>query len=531
MERASRRDRLLYDGAMNTRLKQTLTTLGLITVSGALAAIAGPVSAQEIEITAGSDEARVVFERGREAFHRTWFERADELLEESIRIDPNFAMAQAYKAAAETFLYFDGSSRAVRAAELATDATAGEQLMVAALADLVDGDYGSAIVTLQRVVESWPDDRYARHALGFTFVDLGYPERGLPILEALLRDEPEFFAAWNHLGYAYLESGDGPRSEQAMTRFAAEDPRNPSARDSLADVLVAAGRIDEAVANLTRSVLLDEGYAYGMQHLGDLMTSQGELSMARTAYLRSMEMATAYSPRFGLVIRERIAGTWLRQFQLDNADATLDELLHDAVDLGEQGSALAAQRARLTVHLTTGHSGVAEPILAAYSEQVANLGDTASDFAEPSYLDFFTGWQAVVDRRFSDAESALTRLESAAPYADSLEVVLGARLLGELALAQLRFDEAIDAFETAGGGDPLVTLRLALAYDAAGRPAAAEALFETAAMCETYDVECALASALVTPLFGLDHVLPDYGFPPPGDPEPEEEPDDGSLAI
>ena len=380
-------------------------------------------------------------------------------------------------------------------------------------------------------MEGWPNDRYARHALGFTFVDLGHPERGLPILEALLRDEPEFFAAWNHLGYAYLETGDGIRSEQAITRFVAEDPRNPSARDSLADVLVATGRIDEAVASLTRSILLDEGYAYGMQHLGDLMVLQGELSMARTAYLRSVEMAAAYSPRFGLVVHERIAGTWLRQFQFDNADAILDKLRDEAVMLGEEGSALAAQRARLTLQLTTGHSDVADPILVTYSEQVANLGDAASDFGEPSYLDFFTGWKAAVDGRFSDAESALTRLESAAPDADSLEVILGARLLGELALAQLQYDEAIDAFEMAGGSDPLVSLRLALAYDAAGRPAAADALFESAAMCDTYDVECALASALATPLFDLDHVMPDYVFPGPGEPAPEAEPDDGSLAI
>ena len=522
---------LLYDEAMRTLQNQPFCACLLTAILGFFAAAEGPVSAQQVEITAGSAEARVLFERGRDAFHRTWFERADELLAESIRVDPEFAMAQAYKAAAEAFLYFDGSDRAARAIELAAGATAGEQLMVAALAGFIDGDYESTAVTLHRIVEDWPDDSYARHALGFTLVDLGLPERGLPVLEALLEDEPTFFAVWNHLGYAYLETGDWVRAEQAMVRFVAEDPSNPSARDSLADVLAAMGRTDEAVASLTRSILLDGSYAYGMQHMGDLMVLEVEPQMARSAYLRSLDMADVYSPRFELVVRERIAATWLRQFQFESADAALEELHALAEELDEEGTALAAQRARLTLHLTTGAAGAAESLLAVYSQQVGALGDTATNFGEPSYLDFFTGWQAVVDGRFSDAESALTRLESAVTHEGSVEIFLGARLHGELALAQLQYDEAVDAFELAGGSDPLVAIRLALAYDASGRPAAAVALFETAAMCETFDVECALASALAAPLFDLDQVVPDYVFPGPEEPEPEEEPDDGSLAI
>lgn len=516
---------------MRTLQNQPFRACLLTAILGFFAAAEGPVSAQQVEITAGSAEARVLFERGRDAFHRTWFERADELLAESIRVDPDFAMAQAYKAAAEAFLYFDGSDRAAQAIELAAGATSGEQLMVAALAGFIDGDYESTAVSLHRIVEDWPDDSYARHALGFTLVDLGLPERGLPVLEALLEDEPTFFAAWNHLGYAYLETGEWVRAEQAMTRFVAEDPKNPSARDSLADVLAAMGRTDEAVASLARSTLLDGDYAYGMQHLGDLTVIDGDLFMARAAYRRSLAMANAYSPRFELVIRERIAGTWIRENQIQSADVVLAELGAKANDLGETGSALAAQRARLTVHLTTGDAGAAQPILTAYSKQVDALGDAATDHGEPSYLDFFNGWQAVVDGRYADAEDAITLLESRVSHAGSSELVLGARLLGELAFAQLDFEQAVDAFEVAGGSDPLVAIRLALAYDASGRPAAADALFETAAMCETFDVECALASALAAPLFDLDHVVPDYVFPGPGEPEPEEEPDDGSLAI
>ncbi len=516
---------------MRSAEHQSLQTGVLIAILGCLAAAGTPVAAQQVHITSSSAEARAVFERGRDAFHRTWFERADELLEESLKVDPDLAMAQAYKAAAETFLYFDASDRAGRAMELAKDATPGEQLMVAALASFIDGDYESAAVTLRRIVEDWPDDNYARHALGFTLVDLGFPEKGLPVLEALLEDDPAFFAAWNHLGYAYLETGDGARAEQAMTRFVAEDPTNPSARDSLADAMAAMGRTDEAVASLARSILLEERYAYGMLHTGDLMVSEGNLQMARAAYERSLDMSAAYSPRFELVIRERIAGSWIRQFQLERADTVLEELGMVAEKLGDDNSALAAHRARLTVSLTTGDAHAGEEVLEAYSRQVEALGDGAVDFGEPSFLDFFAGWLAVVDGRYADAEAAIADLEGTMEDGGSIELILGSRLLGELALAQSEYDEAVDAFEMAGGSDPVVAIRLALAYAASGRPAAADALFETAALCSTYDVGCSLASALAAPLFDLDHVLPDYGFPGFAEPQTDDESDDGSLAI
>jgi Flp pilus assembly protein TadD len=188
-------------------------------------ALCSPLCAQEVQISASTGDALALFDRGRDAFHRTWFEEADDLLAEAIAVDPNLAIAQAYKATAETFLYFDAADRMIRALELADDASPGERLMVAALAAFVDGDYESAALTLREIGSLFPDDRWARHALGFTLVDLGSPEQAIPILTRLIEDHPGFSAPWNHLGYAYLDIGESSFAEQAMASFR---PRKPS---------------------------------------------------------------------------------------------------------------------------------------------------------------------------------------------------------------------------------------------------------------------------------------------------------------
>lgn len=486
----------------------------------------------ELDISASGIESRELFERGRDAFHRAWFERASELLTETVMIDPELAIAHGYRAAAEAFLYLDPSESISRARK-AAHASDGELLMVDALVGLAEDDYEEALQALRTLLDRNPGDRFARHALGFTLVDLGRPREGIPILRSLLADHPEFAAAWNHLGYAYLDLGDLDRAEQAFARFVREDPDNPAAHDSWADLLFERNRTDEAVASLTRAILLEPEYAYAMIHLGDVLVADGGLTIARAAYRRSIAMVADASSGFPLVARERIAATWVRQLQLDTARSALDDLVAAADAAGDLAFVLSAIRSRLTIEIVNGDERAGVGTLAIYSERVAGLGDEGADLGEPAQLNFFSGWLAIVQEDFAGAEERASELEAAAGAGDVEALVLAARLYGEIDMARLDFAGAADAFEAVGTDDPLVVVRLALAYEGDDRPAAATALYESAAACSTFDVSCALAFALAAPLDELDWSLPEVPpplLPPPYAP-PDDEPDEGSVRI
>jgi tetratricopeptide (TPR) repeat protein len=514
---------------MRHRHSIVTTALSLI-----LLAAAGTASAlsDEIEISAAGLDSRELFERGRDAFHRAWFERADELLGETVAVDPELAIAQAYKAASESFLYRDPAGRIARARQ-AGHANEAERMMTDALLSFTEGDYESTVATLRRLLETHPDDRYARHALGFTLIDLGRTREGVGVLSSLLADHSDFVAAWNHLGYAYLDLGDLDRAEQAMARFVTEDPDNPASHDSWADVLVEEHRYDEAVASLTRATLLEPTYAYGMAHLGDVLLADGSPVLARAAYHRAIEMASADSPRYELVARQRIAATWVRQLQLDAARTELGALTAAADSLADPGSALAGVRARMTIELVNGDAEAAGQTLELYQRRVADLGEHGADLGEPTQITFFEGWLSVVEGNLSDADALLGDLEAAADEDDLDALALADRLSGEISMAQLQYADAIEAFESAGADDPLVAVRLALAYEGDNKPAAAQALFDSAAACEDVDIGCALAATLAAPLFDLDWSLPALPLPqlPPSQEPPPEEPDDGSVSI
>jgi tetratricopeptide (TPR) repeat protein len=504
---------------------RTLVTLVLS------AAVCQSAIAQEIDISAVSGEADALFRQGRDAFHETWFERADELLAETLAVDPELAIGHAYKAAAEAFLYFDSDDRMARAVELADNASEGERMMVESLAAFVAGDLQSAALTLRRLISRFPDDAHARHALGFTLVDLGMAAQGIPILTELIEEQPEFSAAWNHLGYAYLDEGEVALAEQSLARFISESPHNPSARDSWADLMATTGRLDAAVASLARALLLEPGYGYAMQHMGDVLLMEGSADMARAAYARAGEVGDGYSPRFRLMNEERIAATWVRQLQFEQADSILESLGELAEELAEPAMAVTAHRARLLVALSQNNSAMAAEILEAYSGFLDRLGRDEAELGEPAYYRFFTGWHAIVAGRLTEAESAISELEEMSFHEGSVELQLAARLLGELALARLDYPAAVDALESLAIADPLVQVRLALAYEGDGKPAAAEALFEAAATCDGFDIECALAAALSAPLFPAHWALPDYGAPDPEKNAPEDDPDDESVSI
>jgi tetratricopeptide (TPR) repeat protein len=511
----------------------THTILAIALAVTAPFAAAGPPATRESAISSSGADSLALFERGRDAFHRAWFERADQLLRETAEIDPGLAIAHAYLAATASQLYGDPSEQVAQARATAGAASDGERLMVDALLAFTDGDYDETEKQLRSLLELYPDDRYARHALGITLVDLDRPREAIPILQALLTDDPSFVAAWNDLGYAYLDLGDVLHAEQAMTRFVANDATNPAAHDSWADIMVELGRFDEAVASLARASLLEPRYAWASVHLGDVLVKEGSLEMARAAYGRALETTSAYGPRFGLMARERIAGAWIRQLQLDEARSSLTQLIEEADNLEAPASALAAIRARLTIELVSGDGEAAAVTIGAYTDRVEGLGDAGAGLGEPSHLTFFIGWLAVVDGDLANAEALAAELESSAADGDGEALPLAARLFGELSLARLEYLDATEAFEAAGGDDPLVAVRLATAYEGDGKPAAASALFQSAATCDDFDINCALASALASPQIAIDWALPmpPMDFGPFDEEPPSEDPDHGSVRI
>ena len=75
-------------------------------------------------------------------------------------------------------------------------------------------------------------------------------------------------------------------------------PRGPEddtkKRRGCALILRAIGRSEEAIASLARVLLLDERFAYGFRHMGDLLATTGDQTAAQAAYQRAVAAADLY---------------------------------------------------------------------------------------------------------------------------------------------------------------------------------------------------------------------------------------------
>jgi Tfp pilus assembly protein PilF len=119
-----------------------------------------------------------------------------------------------------------------------------------------DCRYPEAEAFIRKALESEPNARDARNALGVILVHLGRPAEAVAVLEPLSQDmlyrSPE--KAWGNLGWAYLE----------------------------------AGRTDEAVAALKRSVAAQPLFCVGHYRLGLAYEKKREYAAAQQAFSRAL---------------------------------------------------------------------------------------------------------------------------------------------------------------------------------------------------------------------------------------------------
>ncbi len=251
--------------------------LGFVTLS----------NAQTEPVLSLTGEALEDFESARWLYHQTRFEEADVLFKNLQRKNPEFSLGTAYSAMLD-FLLFRNPSANIEKVEKASADNDYEMWVAHALAHFVNGQLDSATILLKTCLRSYPSDRYANHLLGYTLIDNDQIEEGLSALLDILVNSPEYFPAWNHIGYAYLRTDRHETAIDCFEKFIRGNPLNPSAYDSMADGLEQWGKPDEALAYLYRATLIYPDFAYGWMHLGHLHKKLGEIELARLCYQKAL---------------------------------------------------------------------------------------------------------------------------------------------------------------------------------------------------------------------------------------------------
>jgi arylsulfatase A-like enzyme/Tfp pilus assembly protein PilF len=138
-----------------------------------------------------------------------------------------------------------------------------------------------------------PKDRldvYARMSRARGLAKSDEPAEAIPLLEAVLAEDPEVVDAWFTLGNVHFRQHDWERAAENYRQTLARRPDHDWAMIGLADTYVARGQIDEAVAGYRRYLQGDAGNAQIQYRLAQVLVDAGRDAEAAAAFGKTLEV-------------------------------------------------------------------------------------------------------------------------------------------------------------------------------------------------------------------------------------------------
>ena len=405
-----------------------------------------------IDVTTSSLEAYRAYLRGRDEIDRFFGPEAKRSFEKAVSLDPGFAMAYRYLAKAHIEL---GDKKAQeealeQALRLASRASEKERLEIeAAHAGVVKRDGAQRRRLLEELVAKYPGEKDAYLELGRSYGGVKQYPRALAALEKALALDPEYGMALNEAAYVCLEMGEPAKAIPFLERYAAANPGDPNPQDSIGEMLMRTGRLDDAVAKYQEVLSAHPDFQLSRASLAYVYALQENYPEA----LRCLDELVAKAP----VASAEWLALWLRAYirdflgQWDLAAAEIKNLRARSERNGDIYGLMVTNWMLAFVHMDRGELDDAERAIAAFIALNTKRNPTRADL---------TGtMQAVMRGRLDIArgrpDAALAMLAEAEPLAAGLEPSVNDDLLfqravakAEAALAAGRVDDAVAAAES-----------------------------------------------------------------------------------
>jgi len=265
-----------------------------------------------IDVTTSSLEAYQAYLRGRDELDRFFAADAKRSLERAVSLDTEFAVAYLYVADADNEL---GDSRArdealERAHQLSNRTSEKERLYIeASYAGTVKHDGQEKRRRLEELVAKYPGEKGAYYELGRSYNNAKDYPRALASFEKALALDPDFGPALNEAAYNCLQMGQPARAIPYLERYAAANPGDPNPQDSIAEMYMRTGRLDEAAAKYKEVLAAHPDFHLSWASLAYVFALQENYPEARHCLDELVARAPAASAKW--------ISVWLRAYVLD----------------------------------------------------------------------------------------------------------------------------------------------------------------------------------------------------------------------
>jgi len=432
-----------------------------------LPASESPQKAPEIEQASTSNiEAYRHYQLGVDYGRRYLTTDAVRELEEAVRLDPQFALAE-LRLAGQYRLQGDlrrSNELAMQVSQNQSRLPRYEQLALQVLKASRSRDPEAELAARQQLVSEFPRQSIDRGILVNMLGGLGKGDQARELLQQGLALDPKNEDLLNFGSYGLAFDGDLTGALAANDSYQAVRPGDPNPMDTRGDVLFIAGRDDEAVAAYRKVLELKPDFNDYLEYLklAIVYTDQKKPDMASAAFQQSAHRASPLSRLYipgleaqfkqtagdleGALASYREAVLQLGGAKQDQAAETfLRSFAALSIMMGEDASALAfAQKQKLTdeeqqtvafLETVAGNSSAAEQSLQRYA--------ASHPWVSPRYLEINRAYaEATAAVHRGDGQAALNRVASIPDFQEPYLLFLKARshlLINDYASAETGF--------------------------------------------------------------------------------------------
>ncbi len=244
-----------------------------------------------------------------------------------MKADPNLAVAWAW-IAFNSSNPEEVSAAREKAKALAPKLTPAEQLMIAWIAKVQEGDFIGGISAMNDLLEMYPKDKHLFYLAANWLMGENGNDQAQRLLEKALAIDKNFPAALNDLAYVDARNRKFDKALPAMDRYVELLPKEPNPQDSYGELLRMAGNFEGSLQHYRAALKIDPDFVTSQVGLGDTYALMGNQEQARIEYDRAIRYAHNEADRLDYSMQK--AMTWVREGKFGEADKSFQEIAQTA---------------------------------------------------------------------------------------------------------------------------------------------------------------------------------------------------------
>jgi tetratricopeptide (TPR) repeat protein len=276
-----------------------------------------------LPVTTSSAKARELYVKGMEDYENLYLERCNDDWRAAVKEDPNLAVAWAWIA------FNSGNPQEVSAArteakDLAPKTTAGEQLMVAWIVKVQEGDFLGGITAMNDMLAMYPRDKHLLYLAGNWLMGENGNDQAQRMMEKALAIDKNYPAALNDLAYVEARNREFAKAFEAMDRYVALLPKEPNPQDSYGELKRMAGDFESSLTHYRAALKIDPDFVTSQLGLGDTYALMGNQEQARLEYDKAIRFAHNEADRLTYAMQK--AMTYVRDGNYAEADKQFQQI-------------------------------------------------------------------------------------------------------------------------------------------------------------------------------------------------------------